>query len=181
MDKEKKYNEWQNLMVQAQAGNKTAYNRLLTEIYPALLGFIAGKSNPDDAEDIVQDILVSLHRAMATYDPGKPFSSWMYAIARYKLIDFYRKSGRSDRLEEKLKEEFGQETAEGADQLELLHDLLGRLPEKQQKVIRFLKFENLSVRETARLTGMSESAVKVNAHRGYNNLKKYRREMDENR
>ena len=169
-------------MILAQSGNKSAYADLLRKIYPALLNFISGKSNPEDGEDIVQDILISLHKAMHTYNSEKPFSSWIYAIARYKLIDFYRKENRLGRLSDKLKEEFNDDDIEDdyEEKLDVLQKLLVKLPDKQNRVIRYLKFENLSIRETAKLLGMSESAVKVTAHRGYNNLKKYRREMDEN-
>ena len=157
------------MIQKSQHGDSSAYEKFLQELIPLLQRFLSGKASEDDQEDIIQNILISLHRALHTYDTEKSFFSWFYAIARYKLIDFYRQSGRNLRLQEKIMENFALPAS--AEKEFSLEECLTRLPIKQQRIIKLLKIDGLSIREVADLTGFSESSVKVTAHRGYKKLK----------
>ena len=81
----------EELMQQAQLGDKNSYTRLLTVITPVLRSFIRKKLNhTQDAEDVLQEILISIHQASHTYDASRSFKKWMFAIARYRLADYLR-------------------------------------------------------------------------------------------
>lgn len=93
----------------------------------------------------------------------------MHAVARYKLVDLWRRRARNESLNDPLDEElavFATADHEAGEARRDLERLLEQLPEHQRLPIRHTKLEGLSVQEAARLTGMSESAVKVGVHRG---------------
>ena len=130
-----------------------------------------------DAEDLVQECLLALHLKAHTYDAGQLFEPWMFAVARYKLIDLLRRRqpGRElslDLLSETHEfpdEEERSEATSAAD----LDVLLARLPEKQRRPIELVKLEGRSVAEAAATTGLSISAVKIGIHRGLKSLAKH--------
>jgi RNA polymerase sigma-70 factor (ECF subfamily) len=159
------------LLADGLAGDASGYRRFLGELAGYLRGYVRKRlgRSADDAEDIVQETLLAVHVQRHTYDPARPFGPWMHAIARYKLVDAWRR--REARLAEVPMPEDGEnlfgasDDAEGTAKRDILK-LLERLPERQRLPIVHTKLEGLSVAETARLTGMSESAVKVGVHRG---------------
>ncbi len=174
-----KYAHWPELMVAAQAGDNKAYRTLLTEITPIIKAFIGRRLyDQNQVEDVTQEVLIGLHNARATYRSSQPFSAWLFAIARYKLIDHLRKHQRSTAKEADLTE-FETFLTDGANSPEwgatIKHDLayaLNQLPDKQQHVLKLMKIEGHSVQETAESLGMSASAVKVTAHRALKTLQK---------
>jgi RNA polymerase sigma-70 factor (ECF subfamily) len=124
---------------------------------------------PDDVEDLVQETLLAVHNQRHTFDAAQPLTPWLHAIARYKLVDCLRRRSRRDLPTEPLDDEHGVLSSADADAAEARRDLarlLDALPERQRLPIVHVKLTGLSVVETARLTGMSESAVKVAVHRG---------------
>lgn len=139
----------------------------LRHMAPGMLG---------DAEDVVQECLLALHLKSHTYDASQPFEPWLYAMARYKLIDLLRRRqpGRElsfDLLAETREFADASESTEpqaGAD----LAVLLAHLPDKQRRPIELVKLEGRSVVEAAARTGLSVSAVKVGIHRGLKALAK---------
>lgn len=159
-----------DLLVEAQAGDGAAYTQFLTELAASLRAFLRRRMArlPDDIEDVVQEVLLAVHAKRHTYKPDQPLTAWVYGIARYKLVDFLR--GR--RLDVKLDsiddiDEFllaAEQVPHGTKRD--LDKLLNQLPEKQRRPIVHMKLDGLSVVETAKLTGLSESAVKVGVHRG---------------
>jgi RNA polymerase sigma factor (sigma-70 family) len=159
-------------MTRAQDGDRTAYEALLVEAAVLIREFL--RRRLDDAharDDIVQDTLLAIHRYRHTFDPKRPFCPWMYAIARHRLIDYASKQRRRSE-HEILGDAFG-EPAASSEQVSLgfLDRALALLSQKQREIVRLLKLEALSVAEVSSLTGMSESNVKVTAHRGYKNLR----------
>jgi RNA polymerase sigma-70 factor (ECF subfamily) len=152
-------------MRRAQAGDAAAYEDLLKEAAALLRGFFAARLGAADAEDAVQETLLSIHAARATYDPARPFAPWMYAIARYRLLDAARRHGRRARHEAPPAD--GAAPEGGGTAGEEVRDALSRLPERQREIVELLKLQGLSVAEVARRLGMSRAAVKVAAHRGY--------------
>ena len=122
-----------------------------------------------DSSDLVQETLFAIHNQRHTYDAGQPLTAWVHAIARYKLVDLLRRRASRDALTEPLDDElaiFAASDTEASDARRDIGRLLDRLPERQRLPIVHTKLEGLSVTEAARLTGMSESAVKVGVHRG---------------
>jgi RNA polymerase sigma-70 factor (ECF subfamily) len=166
------------LMRQAQAGDQTAYAELLGMLTSVTRQFARRKSGDVPwVEDVVQETLISVHRARHTYDPARPFAPWFYAIAAHRVVDVFRRERRvasrelgSDVLPEP-REKPVVERAGGVD-MEIVHAALSALPARQREVVEGLKLRDESVRDLAGRLGMSESAVKVTAHRGYKALKK---------
>ena len=164
------------LMRLAQAGDNQSYSQLFLEITPMLRAFISQKiSNRDDMEDIVQEILISIHKAGHTYDTDRPFEVWMYTIARYRLNDYLRAYYKNQALKDKIEAESGYFfTQEGVtkdpEMYESITELLDALPEKQKIIVRMMKLEGYTAKETAAKVNMSETAVKVTAHRVYKRI-----------
>ena len=160
-------------MLAALDGDGPAYRRLLTELRLRLLGFYRRRmgGHAAEAEDLVQDTLIALHARRATFDRSQPFTAWAYAIARYKLIDHYRRTGR--RIQVSL-DDAGElsapdESAAAEARLDVNRGLAA-LPERARALVRSVKIEGTPVAEVARSAGMSETAVKVAVHRGFGRL-----------
>jgi len=176
-------------MTLAQGGDRSAYDALLREIASLLRGFFGSRADCNEAaEDLVQETLVSIHRARHTYMPDRPFAPWMYAIARCRLADHWRKRARrvpQVALDEMTSAEGAVE--EPADNVlnDRIRETLDGLPVGQRKVLQLLKLDGLSIKETARKLQMTEAAVKVAAHRAYERLRKkfnpHGKEDNENR
>ena len=159
-------------MVRSQGGDGTAYGELLRRLNGHLRAYYLRRlGTPADAEDLLQETLIAMHARRATYDPSRPFTAWVHAIARHKLIDHYRRSRR--RAEQPLDDAdvLFSSQASGAAEAQLdVERLLGQLPERTRRLIRAVKIEGLSTAEAAARHGMSESAVKVSVHRGLKSL-----------
>lgn len=130
----------------------------------------------DRVEDVLQETLLTVHRARHSFLPERPVGPWLYAIGEHRLAEFFRRYRRIERVEvswsfsaSEIAERSPPET-EGLGAL--VHEALMSLPRKQRLIIEFLKLRDLSVKEVARHTGMSESAVKITAFRGYEAIRK---------
>lgn len=165
-------------MRRAQDGDRRAYETLLIEVIALVRGFARSRlRHVDWLEDVAQETLLSIHRDRHTYDPARPFLPWMYAIARHRLLDFVAKQRRRGENEVPGEEGWEQMASEHTivergTAAGFLRQALALLSVKQREIIRLLKFEGFSVAEISRKTGLSESSVKVTAHRGYRNLRK---------
>lgn len=154
-------------------GDEASYRALLDQLSRHLRGYYKRKLAPigrsaSEAEDLVQDALMAIHTRRHTYDPGEPFTPWAHAIARYKLIDHLRhtRSSMADVPIEDAAVIVAQDEHVGAESALDLERLLARIPERMRQAIQCVKLDGLSVAEAAARCGMSESAVKVNVHRG---------------
>jgi RNA polymerase sigma-70 factor (ECF subfamily) len=165
------------IWLQAQAGDEIAYRRALQMFASRLRGYFGRRlsTDPHDVEDLVQETLLALHLQRGTYDDSVPVTAWLHGIARHKLIDHWRRQGRSramfeplDDLPEHLSPVDEVETTAGRD----LAVLLQALPAAQRQAILDTKLEGLSIAESAQRQGVSESAVKVYVHRGLKRLAK---------
>ncbi len=162
------------LMVAAMDGDAAAYHALLAALTPHLRTYYARRlPRSADAEDLVQETLIAIHTKRATYDTAQPFTVWLHAIARYKLIDHFRRSGIRRTLPLEVAETvMAEENTTAAEAARDIERLLQHLPENKRALIRAMKIEGLSAAETAERTGLSESAVKVGVHRALKALAK---------
>jgi RNA polymerase sigma-70 factor, ECF subfamily len=160
--------ELKALMVRSLKGDGAAYGELLRKLQGFLRAYFARRvGRSAEAEDLLQETLIAMHTRRATYDPTRPFTAWVHAIARYKLIDHFRRTKR--RAEDALDDTqalFADEEANAVEAGLDVERLLDRLPEKTRRLIRDTRLEGLSTAETASKYGVSESAVKVGVHRG---------------
>jgi RNA polymerase sigma-70 factor (ECF subfamily) len=160
-----------SLLVGGLSGNAVAYRSFLDALAAHLRSFLRTRlaRMPDDVEDLVQEVLLAVHNKRHTYDPAQPLTAWVQAIARYKLFDLLRRRLRTDMLNDPLDEDDQSLYSTDNDASEVHYDiakLLQQLPDRQRLPILHVKIEGESVSDTARRTGMSESAVKVGIHRG---------------
>jgi RNA polymerase sigma factor (sigma-70 family) len=166
--------ELANLMRAAQAGDSDAYLQLLQHIMPRIrriVGRRRGFAGAADVEDLVQDILLSLHAVRATYDPNRPFMPWMLAIVRC-LADGARRHARQGAREVHVDDpavtftDLAANTDyEGFEDEQALHYAIRSLPKGQREAIELLKLKELSLREAAAASGSSTGALKVATHR----------------
>lgn len=164
------------LMQRAQAGDGDAYMRLLQEIVPLLRQAVRRRRaflQTSDVEDLVQDVLLSLHAVRATYDPARPFLPWLMAIARNRVADGARRHSRRAANEiavEKLPETSAGEGAATASDAygdaEGLRQAIRALPPAQRQAIELVKLREMSLKEAAAASGASAGALKVAVHRG---------------
>ncbi|GGY68888.1 RNA polymerase sigma factor [Pseudoduganella albidiflava] len=152
-------------------GNDAAYRLFLQTAATHLRAFLRRRMQkwPDEVEDLVQESLLAIHNQRHTYDPAAPLTSWMYAITKYKLIDWMRRHARQDALNDPLDDEhelFSSAASDAADAGRDLNKVLTLLPEQQRAAILHTKVDGWSVRETATALRISEASVKVAVHRG---------------
>ncbi len=167
--------ELHDLMVRGLAGDGAAHQRLLHILSARFRTFFRNRlqnGDPSQAEDLVQETLIAIHTRGETYNPARPITAWVYAIARYKLIDHFRRTrtkGVSAPVDE-VAELFSSERADATEPARDVAVLLDQLPLKQRTAIRLVKLEELSVREAAARTGLTESDIKISIHRGMKKL-----------
>jgi RNA polymerase sigma-70 factor, ECF subfamily len=164
----------EGLMAAYQAGDFTAARSLIERLSPQLHRFLDAQSrNPSDADDLLQEAWLRIHRARHTYRPGRPLLPWIYAIARRVRIDHYRRLVRVRAREERwdqLDDELGASCPE-MPRAEDLEALLAPLTESQREVLEMLKVAGMSLEEVARATSCSVGAVKQKVHRAYEKLR----------
>lgn len=165
--------ELRALMTAGLDGDAIAYHRLLERLTGHLRAYYRNRfarigHGAAEAEDLLQEVLIAVHTHRHTYDLSQPFTPWIHAIARYKFLDYLRRTKYSfkdmpiERAEELTADSDMAAIESGLD----LHRLMSQISSKARKAIQYVKLEGLSVSEAATRCGISESAVKVAVHRG---------------
>lgn len=168
---------WEELAQNAQNGDRRAYNKLLQNLASYTKSILGGSlANPEWVDDITQDVLVSVHKSLDTYSSERPFKPWVRSIIQFRKADFLRQHYKKKHVNESAFEHteiFQEDVTFQPDYGELkdIDNAISTFPEKQQKIFKLLKIEGYSAKEVAEKMDMSESAVKVSAHRTANKLK----------
>jgi RNA polymerase sigma factor (sigma-70 family) len=168
-------------MAAAQAGDQAAYEALLRDCVGVIESVARRQGVPADRiDDVVQDTLLTIHRARQTYDPARSFTAWLRVIAERRAIDLLRKTGRhaarevhaplayeqhADESSAVRRAAFSAEAAPG------LGDALADLPQRQREAVQLLVLQERSLAETAAATGRSQGSLKVNLHRALKSLR----------
>lgn len=164
---EAQYRAW---FLAGLGGDRAAYSRLLAQLSSHLRAYFAKRAGTD-AEDLVQETLIAIHAKRATYDPALPFTAWVYGIARYKLIDAWRRDKRRAAVAlEDAPGLFAYDAAEAAGAKRDVEKLLAKLPPQKQALVRAVKLEGRSIAEEAEARGVSETVVKVTVHRAVKSM-----------
>lgn len=155
------------LMLAGLQGDGRSHAALLRAVQPLMTSFFRSRLRDQvEVDDLVQEALIAVHERRASYDRTRRFTPWLYAIARYKLIDYFRHVPRH-RSFEGLDEILAAEGFEDSSNARVdVERLLRGLPEKQANAIRRTRIFGLSVAEAARSANIGESDVKVSVHRG---------------
>ena len=172
--------ELASLMAAAQGGDAAAYRALLNACLPLVSAIARAQGVRGEAvDDVVQDTLMTVHRARASYDPARPFLPWLGAITRRRAIDRLRRAGRRpkevhDPLAYETEVDAGPAPGQGLearDRSAGLARAVAALPEGQRQAVEHLGLRALSLDETAALTGRTKGALKVNLHRAIKALR----------
>jgi RNA polymerase sigma factor (sigma-70 family) len=176
------------LMRSAQDGDRQAYHCLLGEIALLLRRSLSRRFpflGVPDVEDLVQDILLAVHSARATYDGARPFLPWLMAIARNRTADMARRYARHRSREvavDEYPETFDPDETnrdQGYGDPEALRRALQDLPQGQRIAIEMLKLREMSLKDAAAASGMSVGALKVATHRATRTLRLALKETDD--
>lgn len=168
-------------MAAAQAGDRAAYEALLRDCVP-LIKAVAGRQGvpADRIDDVVQDVLLTIHRARHTYDPARSFSGWLRVIAERRAIDLLRRVYRHGARELHAPLAFEAYADDGADPTRGLDqaDMSGRvgaalamLPPRQREAVETLVLQERSLAEAAAATRRTKGSLKVNLHRALKALR----------
>ena len=155
------------LMLSGLDGDANAHRRLLSLLSERLRAYYSQpmSSAQADVEDLVQETLLAVHLRRASYDRGQPFTAWAFAIARYKMIDYWRRRKiRSAIPLDDVAEFLSAASADSDAGLDLTR-ALGSLPARQRALIEDVKVKGFSLSEAGERAGVSEGAAKVALHR----------------
>jgi len=163
------------LMTQYQNADLRALDEIVRRLSPPLLRYLSGsRSGRSDAEDLLQDCWIRIHRSRHTYRASEPLLPWIYAIARHTRLDAYRKRRRLESREvlvASVPEGLHQAVPEPLREEGEFDSLVASLPESQREVIMMLKVSGMSLEEVAKATSSTLGAVKQKAHRAYVTLR----------
>ncbi|GAB6196003.1 sigma-70 family RNA polymerase sigma factor [Lysobacter xanthus] len=183
--------QWAAWMAAAQAGDKASYHALLHAVTPYLRAIARRRlGSGDDAEDAVQDILMSLHQVRHTYEPGRPFKPWLATVASRRCIDLLRKRGQRLQHEVAASEDDAaciasddnpEEGAMREQAAASLRDALTALPARQREAVRLLRLNELSLAEASAESDQSIGSLKVACHRALRSLHAAFTRQDEQR
>lgn len=167
---------WSNLAAQAQSGDAGAYRTLLSDLVPVIRrSIIKSLPNSQNADDVVQEVLISVHKALHTYDPKRPFMPWVQSIIQFRKTDYLR-AHYAQRENAKV----SLDDPDTPDYLVIsghngstkdIEAAFNSLPDQQKKVVQLMKIAGYSAEEVSKKTGMSVSAVKVSAHRALQKIR----------
>jgi RNA polymerase sigma-70 factor (ECF subfamily) len=168
-------------MTAAQAGDQAAYEALLRDCVGVIEKVSRRQGVPADRiDDVVQDTLMTVHRARQTYDPARSFTAWLRVLAERRAIDLMRKTGRQAVREvhaplayERHADEAAASprSAYGAEAAHRLGEAVEALPSRQREAVQLLVLQERSLAETAAATGRSKGSLKVNLHRALKSLR----------
>jgi RNA polymerase sigma-70 factor (ECF subfamily) len=170
-----KYAELTSLFRAGMNGDAASYHRFLQAITPVLRRVTSRKLPAADAEDTLQEILISIHKARHTYDGCRPIMPWLLAIAQFRINDALRKAysgfGRDMINIDELSDVLADVTETMADHESVIIDILQNIPDREQRILTMMHVEGRTARETGERLGMKESAVKVAAHRAMKKIR----------
>lgn len=169
---------WAGWMRAALAGDGQAYARFLRAVTPTLRGIVRARARwltSDDQEDIVQEVLLAIHRKRGTWSPDRPIRPWLFAITRHKVIDAFRKRGGEaaqslgDQAEQVV-DEHAEARLQAQEASEELDTLIGALDPEAAELVRALKLREESPAGVARAMSITEGTLRVRLHRAMKKL-----------
>ena len=171
--------KWGRLMEAAQTGDAAAYRLLLADIVPFVRAIVRRyHASPDQVEDVVQDVLLTIHRIRHTYDPSRPFTNWLAAITNRRSIDALRRRVRADSVEtfspvayETYADPDANKQIANHEDAAVLSEAIAALPPGQRRAVELLRLRELSLAEAAAESGQSVGALKVSLHRAIRALR----------
>lgn len=168
------------LMRSAQEGDRAAYDSLLRACLPKIRRRLHRRGvEPGLIDDVIQDVLLTIHRARQTYDPSRPFTVWLAMITDRRAIDAARRHRRHTMHEVSSPEAYDTQADERTEPqpfvttyaIDRIHSGIAELPAAQREAVERLSLRQQSLLEAARETGRSVGSLKVSFHRGLKALR----------
>ena len=162
------------LLMKGLGGDQASYASFLARITPLLRRMVARRLGASEVEDVVQEVLISIHKARHTYDGKRPLMPWLVAIARFRISDHLRRHYAQMRHQTVDIDDFTDRLAdvtETDDSNESIEDLLHDVPDKQKRILTLMHVEGYTAKEVGAKLNMNESAVKVAAHRAIKKIR----------
>ncbi len=159
----------------AISGDQTSYAKFLEVSAKILRSFVAKRIARNDVEDVVQEILISIHKSRHSFDAKRPIMPWIFSIARFRIADHLRKTYASINFADVDFDELCEvlpDVTTSNENHEYVNDLLKNVEPLKKNILLMLYVEGYSVKEVAGSLNMSESAVKVAAHRVIKKIRK---------
>jgi len=169
-----KYTVLANLLRCGLEGDQDAYAQFLEQITPLLRRMTGRRLASADVEDVVQEILISVHKARHTYDGKRPIMPWLVSIARFRISDHLRRhyaQMRHQTTDIHELEEILADVTDDTDSHESIDELLKDVPEKHKRILTMMHVEGYTAKEVGKHLDMNESAVKVAAHRAIKKIR----------
>jgi RNA polymerase sigma-70 factor (ECF subfamily) len=161
------------IQVRFAAGEERALEECRDRYGPLLLAYAGRYVGPDDAEDVVQRVLIEAWQARGRYDPTRPLEAWLLAIARRRAIDLLRGRRAAVVDVEALRELSVDDGRESAERFAWAYDVrraLDQLPERQREALVLAYFGGLSQTQVASRVGVPLGTVKTRMARGMERL-----------
>ena len=174
---EQQLKQW---MMESLSGNHRSYRLLLEASCEILIGYFRNRLyKQENIDDVVQETLISIDKARSTFNPSMPYLNWMYSIAYRRYIDYVRKQSRIDKMEVPgetilpflANQESDSDDADQEIDKDAILAAIQQLPQRQREIVMLLKVDGFSVREAAGILDMTETALKVAAHRAYKKIR----------
>lgn len=168
------------LMAAAQAGDRAAFTTLASECIPFIRSIAARRVRAELVDDVVQETLLTLHRARHTYDPRRSFNAWLRTLADRRAVDLRRRAKRHGAHEVHAPAlydrhaDLSADPARGIDSTDVARGLsraVAALPHGQREAVEHLMMQELSLDQAAGATGRTKGALKVNLHRAIRTLR----------
>jgi RNA polymerase sigma factor (sigma-70 family) len=165
---------WEILLALANDGDGAAFARFLTAVTPTLRAVIRRRGEalpPDQHEDVLQEVLLAIHLKRKTWRRGEPVRPWLYAMARYKVVDAFRRRGAAVNLPI---EEFADLLPEENDAIPLAtrdaEVMLAQIDSRSALLVRAVALDGKSAEEAGEMVGLNAGAVRVALHRAMKRL-----------
>jgi len=169
---------WGELLAAAQQGDAAAYRLFLVSVTPFVHALVRQRFwHADGTEDVVQDVLLTVHRIRHTYEPGRPVKPWLAAITARRAIDAARRRGRigarevSDAITYETFADPEANKPHAGDTARALQRMTGALSPAQQEALELVKLKEMSLTEASAVSGQSVASLKVNIHRAMKKMR----------
>jgi RNA polymerase sigma-70 factor, ECF subfamily len=166
--------ELTRMLLAGLAGDGAAYSNFLSQLSPILRRVIGRKIPMSDVEDVLQEVLISIHKARHTYDGARPLMPWVMAITSFRVTDYLRKTYRQMRhshVDIADYENMLEAVTESVNESESINQMLDGVGGRERKILSLMHVEGFTASEVGSQLGMKESAVKVAAHRAIKKIR----------
>lgn len=163
-----------SLVRAARDGDRAAFGRLYDRYARMVHGVLLARVPVDEVDDLVQDVFLIALRRLSTLRENDRFGAWLGAIARNRANDYYRHSSPQQQLEEETSVQKIEAENSGADQqysAVAILDIIRTLSETYRETLILRLVEGMTGPEIAARTGMTTGSVRVNLHRGMQQLR----------